>query len=102
MSRFEWDPAKAESNVRKHGVFFEDAIYVFDDPLAFAQMDFTSHDEVRWRTIGTVHGHVLLVVVHTERFVAEGGHTVEVMRIISARQADAKERRRYEIEARDR
>ena len=42
--RFEWDPAKAKSNVRKHGVSFDEAVTVFKDPLAFIFND-TTHSE---------------------------------------------------------
>jgi len=90
--RFEWDPIKAAANLRKHQVRFEIAEKVFFDPLAMAEQDRVEGGEARWRTIGMVEGCVLLVVAHTVR---EDDET-EVIRIISARRAEPKERRRYE------
>jgi uncharacterized DUF497 family protein len=89
---FEWDAAKATSNVRKHGVSFELARLVFADPFALAEQDRIEDGEVRWQTLGTVQGVMLLLVAHT------GGEEsgVEVIRIISARRATPRERRRYE------
>jgi uncharacterized protein len=66
--KFEWDEAKAESNVRKHGVSFEEAASVFGDPLALTFED-PDHSlgEKRWLTFGVSQGGRLLVVAHTER-----------------------------------
>ena len=89
---FEWDDNKAASNLKKHGIRFEDAARVFDDPLAFSEPDHSAREEERWRTIGLSDRCVLLYVVHTARF--EGGD--EVIRIISARRVTKEERRRYE------
>ena len=50
--RFVWDPAKAESNQRKHGVRFEDAVQVFFDPLHLTVHDRVEGGEYRWQTIG--------------------------------------------------
>jgi len=63
--RWTWDPNKAEANRAKHGVSFETAKIVFDDPLHLSQLDPHS-DGDRWQTIGMV-GPVLLLVVHTSR-----------------------------------
>jgi uncharacterized DUF497 family protein len=71
--------------VGRHGIRFEEAVHVFDDPFAIV--------EQRWQTIGAVRGF-LLVVAHTVRF--EDDPVREVIRIISVRQADRKERRHYE------
>jgi uncharacterized DUF497 family protein len=92
--RFEWDPAKATANLRKHGVSFETATRVFADPYAFFEQDRIVDGELRWQAIGVVDGLVLLIVAHTvfER------KDVEEIRIISARHANQKERRRYEEE----
>jgi uncharacterized DUF497 family protein len=90
---FEWDTAKAERNVRKHGIRFEEAARVFDDPLAVSEEDRVQGGEERWRTIGRVGACLLLLVAHTVRLEDEGS---EVIRIISARRADRKEWRRYE------
>lgn len=89
MLKFEWDDAKAQANVAKHGVSFEEAATVFGDPLAL-----TFHDpdhsvgEKRWLTFGVSQTDRLLVVVHTER-----GRSI---RIISARRATRHERGIYE------
>jgi uncharacterized DUF497 family protein len=79
MIRFEWDSAKAASNLRKHRVSFELAMRVFSDPFALSEQD-------------RIEGIVLLLVAHAVR--DEGD--VEVIRIISARRAERQERRRYE------
>ena len=89
--QFEWDSAKAASNRLKHGVRFEIAARVFADPLAVTEFDGFEHSEPRWRTIGMVDGVQLLVVAHTQR--DQNGD--EVIRIISARRAEPRERRRY-------
>ena len=93
-TRFEWDPAKAASNLRKHGVSFQTAVRVFTDPYALVEQDLIENGEERWQTIGVVEGVVMLMVAHT---VDEEGD-IEVIRIISARRANRKERRRYEEE----
>lgn len=94
--RFEWDEAKNRSNQRKHGVSFEMAARVFADPFALTEQDRIEGGEMRWQTIGTVGGFTLLVVAHTIREHDEAGRPIEVIRIISARPAIRKERRRYE------
>jgi uncharacterized DUF497 family protein len=97
--RFEWDEAKNLSNQRKHeGVSFEDARQVFQDPLHVSAPDRIEGGEQRWQTIGAVQGVVILVVAHTlTEEDAEAG-SVETIRIISARRATPRERRRYENE----
>ena len=99
-SRFSWDPAKAESNRRKHGVDFEVALRVFDDPYALSAQDRVEDGEARWSTLGVVGGHLLLLVAHTIYEEDEDGTEVEIIRIISARKADRAERRRYQDEPR--
>lgn len=87
--RFEWDGEKAESNLRKHGVAFDEAVTVFYDPLAATFDDpESSHGERRLVTVGYSAQGRLLVVCHTER-----GRAV---RLISARRATASERKRHE------
>jgi uncharacterized DUF497 family protein len=84
---FEWDAAKAESNLVKHGVSFEAACCVFDDVFAFERCDFDSAPgEVRYVITGMVND-VVLTVVYTER----GG----CIRIISARRATKHEQEEY-------
>lgn len=90
---FEWDEKKAEINFRKHGIRFEEAARVFDDPFALSDQDRIENGEQRWQTIGMVGGCLLLLVAHTVRLEDEG---IEVVRIFSARRVDRKERRRYE------
>jgi uncharacterized DUF497 family protein len=91
MLRFEWDPGKARANHRKHGITFEEAMHVFDDPFAYFEQDRSEAGEVRWRAIGLVDDMVLILVAHTVREV----HQDEVIRLISARRATTKERYRY-------
>jgi len=89
--RFEWDERKAASNRDKHRVSFEDAITAFDDPLALMAADSahsTPTEDRRW-LIGEADAGVL-VVVFTVRMPGK------VHRIISARRASRKERKRYE------
>ncbi len=82
MMEFDWDPAKAASNFRKHGVSFEEARSVFYDELAIQFYDEPhSSDEERFLMLGMSSGANLLLVCHCER---DGGG---VIRIISARKA---------------
>jgi hypothetical protein len=90
--RWTWDPDKAETNWRKHGIRFEAAEFVFLDSMALLLTD-PYPDEERWQTIGMV-GFALLFVVHTWPDEIEEGE--EIGRIISARKADARERKAYE------
>jgi hypothetical protein len=87
-----WDPDKAAANLAKHGVSFELAARIFEDPLSLTVPDPHS-DGDRWRTLGRPVAALptLLLVVHTttEGDVAGG-------RIISARRATRHERRAYE------
>lgn len=94
--RFEWDPEKDANNRRKHGISFEMAKLVFFDPLARTEQDRIEEGEYRWQTIGTVDGLLVVIVAHTVRANDEG----EVIRIVSARRATPRERRRYEQEIR--
>jgi len=96
--RFEWDEAKNLSNRRKHGVSFEEARAVFADPLYVSVQDRIEDGEPRWLTLGLVEGLLLLTVAHTVREERHNDTYREVIRIISARQATRKERRRYEDE----
>jgi uncharacterized DUF497 family protein len=90
LIRFEWDPAKALFNLRKHGVTFEEARTAFEDDEALLLPDPDhSADEVRWVLVGLSAVARVLVVVHCER---AGG---DVIRLISARKADRDERLTY-------
>jgi uncharacterized DUF497 family protein len=99
-TRFEWDPAKAAINLRKHAISFDIAVRVFADPFALTEQVRIEGGEQRWQTLGIVEGHLLVLVAHTIRADEEDGQPIEVIRIISARAADRKERRRYEQETR--
>ena len=65
--RFQFDPAKAASNLKKHGVSFADAEGVFYDPLAIHQLDPDSADEERFVAIGMGSAGIILVVVYALR-----------------------------------
>lgn len=90
---FEWDSKKAESNFRKHGIRFDEAVLAFDDIFAVAEQDRYENGEQRWQTIGMVEDCLLLIIAHTVRFDDDG---MEVVRIISARRVNRTERKRYE------
>ena len=86
---FEWDGAKAQENLNKHGVSFSEASTIFSDPFARSIADpLHSEDEGRFITMGLSTLHKALVVVHTYRG--------DAIRIISARIATPRERRGYE------
>jgi uncharacterized protein len=95
--RFEWDEVKAQSNAAKHKISFETAARVFADPFLIIEQDRIEGGEQRWQALGVVEGFVLLLVAHT---FLEGDHDTDIIRIISARKADKRERRRYEQERR--
>lgn len=88
---FEWDRRKAVINRTKHGVSFDEASTVFDDPLAvtFEDDSHSSTSETRELIIGHSIGQQLLMVSFTER-------SGSIIRLISARPATLKERRDYE------
>ena len=92
--RFEWNPSKAASNFNKHGVEFPEALRVFADPFLIVEQDRIVDGELRWQAIGAVGVYLILTVAHT---VVEYDN-VEVLRIISARPANRKERKRYDRE----
>jgi len=99
-TRFLWDSAKADTNLKKHGVDFEMAALAFLDPFALTIQDRIENGEWRWQTFGMVENRVLLMVAHTIWEEDEDGHIIEVIRIISAREANSRERKRYEQEPR--
>jgi hypothetical protein len=85
---FEWHKAKAKDNFRRHGVSFDLAVTVFQDPFAIERLDDREdHGEERFLTIGMAEGKVLLFVAYTERD--------ERIRIISARRATQYEQDDY-------
>jgi hypothetical protein len=86
--RFQYDPSKAASNLKKHGVSFADAEGVFYDPLAIHKPDPDSEDEERFVAVGMGSAGTILVVVYTLRG--------EEIRLISARRATRREVKNYE------
>jgi uncharacterized DUF497 family protein len=95
---FDWDPAKAIDNVRKHNVTFEQAATIFLDPLALTVYDEAhSQNEERWFTLGHDVNEALLAVAHTYQ---STGPTSFGIRIISARKATPRESRFYQDEPR--
>ncbi len=86
---FEWDEQKAKSNIRKHGVSFDEAKAVFMDPFSITipDPDYTANEE-RFVDIGSSVSRAILVVVYAERDAS--------IRIISCRKATPSERRSYE------
>ena len=90
---FSWDQAKNRSNQKKHGVSFEAATLVFDDPCHLSRLERVTDGEERWHAIGRAGGMLLLLVVHTWRERPSGEADI---RIISARRADKQERELYE------
>ena len=84
--KFEWDSVKSEKNLKKHGIYFEDAVYVFLDDCRVDDIDELHSDfEERIKVIGKVKE--ILTVIYTERG--------ERNRIISARRADKNEEALY-------
>jgi uncharacterized protein len=90
--RFEWDPNKSRANLRKHSVSFETATLVFADPNHLSIQDRFDGGEERWQTMGLASGITILIVAHT----VTDKNGEEVIRIISARKATPRERRRYD------
>ena len=87
---FEWDPAKATRNVEKHGVDFDTAAEIFDDPNLFVVIDSRTYGERRYQAIGAERGVIL--------FVAYAMRSHNVCRIISARRASRRERAAYTLQ----
>lgn len=93
MAEFEWDPAKAASNLATHGVSFEEASTSFDDPLG-GIVDDPRHSvsEARYILLAMSDRGRLLATMFTERG--------DVIRIVSARRATRAERHSYEERSR--
>ena len=92
IKQFEWDPHKATTNVKKHGVSFNQAAFAFYDPRALFHVDHkhSTHDEEREICLGLTNEGILLVI-----FVERQKDQDMVFRIISARKANRQERGRY-------
>ncbi|MGO9231416.1 MAG: BrnT family toxin [Bryobacteraceae bacterium] len=89
---FVWDEKKNRSNRRKHGISFEAAARIFDDPNVVSYPDRMVDSEERWHSIGIADGIAIVLVVHT----SEEQHGGEEIRIISARKASPRERALYD------
>lgn len=89
---FSWDEDKNRTNRIKHGVSFQTAKHVFDDPLHLTRQDRVENNEVRWQTLGLIQGVIVLMVAHT----VQDDDLDEKIRIISAREASKQERKSYE------
>jgi uncharacterized protein len=89
MLTFEWDDAKNQANLLKHGITFEQATEIFLDPLSLTIQD-PEHSDVedRFITIGMTKTGLVAVASHTDR--------EDTIRIISARRATNRERISYE------
>lgn len=84
---FEWDQTKAQSNLRNHGVAFEEATRVFDDPFAIEWLDDREdYGEDRYLILGEVNGRILLIAYTTRE---------ETIRLIHARLANKRQRETY-------
>jgi uncharacterized protein len=90
--QFEWDSEKDRANLKKHGVSFDLARRVFEDPNHLSTQDRHENGEERWQTLGLVGPVAIFLVAHT----IEDGNGEEVVRIVSARKANKTERRRYD------
>lgn len=87
--RFEWDPPKAEANLRAHGVGFAEAVTVLEDDFALTREDPAAVDEPRFVTLGLSNLANLLVVVYTYQ-------EPDAIRLISAWKANKRQRKAYE------
>jgi uncharacterized DUF497 family protein len=91
--QIEWDENKNRANQKKHGISFETAREIFEDPFHISKLDHRfNYFEERWITIGSAKNQAIIVIANL--FFSEDGE--EIIRIISARDADKKERRSYE------
>lgn len=91
--KFEWSEEKNSLNIQKHHVSFEDAKEVFFDAMHISKLDHRfDYFEERWITLGATKKDKILVVANM--FFDENGE--EIIRIISARKANEKERKFYE------
>jgi uncharacterized DUF497 family protein len=87
--RSQWDPRKAEANLRTHGVSFSEAVTVLEDDRALTREDPAASEEQRFVTLGLSNAGNLLVVVYTYR-------DPDVIRVISAWKANQRQKEVYE------
>ncbi|MEA3492253.1 MAG: BrnT family toxin [Campylobacterota bacterium] len=91
--KFEWDEKKNIINQEKYAISFEEAQEVFNDPLQISKLDHRfNYFEERWITVGSIKKYQILVVANM--FFSDEGE--EIIRIISARKANTKEKISYE------
>jgi uncharacterized DUF497 family protein len=90
-----WDETKSRANRAKHGVSFEVAERVFDDPRAISEQDRVVGYELRWQTIGVAEAGLLLLVAHSYYEGDQSENRDDMVRIISARRTTPSEWRRY-------
>ena len=91
--KFEWSKTKNKLNIQNHQIDFEEAKEVFNDPLHISRLDYRfDYFEERWITLGTTNKQKILVVANL--MFDDNGE--EIIRIISARKANPKERQFYE------
>lgn len=88
MIEFEWDENKNKTNIKKHGISFERAKSIFDNPTVDSIDTRKEYGEIREKSIGLMDNVVVVVVVHTDR--------KSKIRIISARIANKEEKQNYE------
>ena len=88
MPIFEWDEKKNKINIEKHGISFQTASRIFESKVLTWIDDRKNYGEIRRHSIGMIENTLIVAVIHTDR----NGH----IRIISARRANLKERKRYE------
>jgi uncharacterized protein len=101
--RYEWDEAKNRANLKKHGIRFEAATQVFDDPDCVIEPSYDDPEtgEARWLAMGFAPAYTReLVVIHVYRYqewiqTESGGQAEEIIRILSARKANSGEIRRF-------
>lgn len=92
---FEWNLQKGKENLAKHGVSFELARCVFNDPAHYTGQGYVENAELRYDTLGRVSELLVLRVTHIEKTYGK----ISKIRILSARKADGKERNVYERKA---
>ena len=85
--KFDWDENKNQANFEKHGIYFQEAIEVFKNNHFTWIDDRKDYGEVREITIGELKQDIVIILVHTNR--------LGIVRIISARKANKRERRKY-------
>ena len=89
--KFEWHESKNQSNKRKHGILFTEALSIFSDPFILSKYDkdHSAENEDRWNSIGEASANAVLMVVHLVR------EDENKIRIISARKATNNEKKMY-------